>query len=265
MSFVPGAADPSSTGVARRLVPLLLALVAVASNAAAAHAQAADSTEWKSEGRGFFQAGSLFLDTDALNAELAGAGLPGLDGTSFTIGGGGYGTVESFLIGLEGHAILGSTETSGDGAFQTSLGGGYGLFRLGYLAVDGDALDVYPTLGVGGGQVNVKIRERSAPTFDDVLGDPQRSSSLSSRMLLLDLGVGVDYRIRVDSDDDEFGGLLVGLTGGYTFAPGSPSWRLDGINGVAGGPELLIQGFYLRASIGGWGGERGGGEGNDEM
>jgi len=26
------------------------------------------------------------------------------------------------------------------------------------------------------------------------------------------------------------------------------------INGVAGGPDLRLQGFYLRISLGGWGG-----------
>lgn len=216
-------------------------------------AQERDAPARASEGRGFFQAGYLNLDVDGLNQSLVTAGLPDFDGTALTLGGAGYGARGPVLIGLEGHAILGGKETSTDGSTEVSIGGGYGLFRIGYLVVHEESFDVYPTLGIGGGGISVNIKERSAPLFDDVLADPQRSSSLSSGMFLLDFGLAMDYRIRVESDEDEFGGILIGLQGGYTLAPGSPSWTLDGINSVAGGPELLIQGLYIRLSIGGWG------------
>jgi hypothetical protein len=83
-------------------------------------------------------------------------------------------------------------------------------------------------------------------------------------MFIMDLSVNGDYRFaRRVSDKGGAGGFLVGFQAGYLFAPGSTDWRLDDINGVAGGPDLGVQGFYIRVSLGGWGGgPRGdGGEG----
>ena len=74
-------------------------------------------------------------------------------------------------------------------------------------------------------------------------------------MFLLDLSVGADDRFtRRRNDEGDAGGFLVGLQAGYLLAPGSSSWTLDDINGVAGGPDLGIQGLYIRLSLGGWGG-----------
>jgi hypothetical protein len=53
--------------------------------------------------------------------------------------------------------------------------------------------------------------------------------------------------------DDGVGGVLLGVSLGYTFAPGASKWTLDGINSVAGGPTFQIEGPYVRLSIGGWG------------
>lgn len=212
-------------------------------------------------GGGYFQAGYMMLDLDELNASLQAAGLPALDDGFVTIGGGGFGVVaDRFLLGGEGHALMGSEETTPDGALQVSMGGGYGLFRLGYLAFSRAGFDVWPMIGLGGGGMNLQITERSAPTFEEVLANPLRSSSLSTGSFLLDVSVAAHYRILIEDDDpdpddeDEIGGFLVGLQVGYTLAPGDPSWDLDVINGVAGGPDLRLQGLYVRGSIGGWGG-----------
>ncbi len=242
------------------LVFLLALAASIAITPATATAQ--DPTDPVSaDGWGFFQAGLLALDVDAFNASLVSAGLPELGGSPFTLGGAGYGRRGSVLFGFEGHGILGDTEAAADGSYEVSLSGGYGLFRVGWLAVPGPGFAVYPTVGIGGGSISVNIRERSVPLFDDILTDPGRSSSLSAGMFLLDLGVAAEYRARIeddeeDEDDEGAGGLVFGIQGGYTFAPGSPSWTLDDINRVAGGPELLLQGLYVRASIGFWGGGR---------
>jgi hypothetical protein len=203
-------------------------------------------------GRGFFQVGYQRLDPDGLNSALQDAGLPALDQDYLTLGGVGYGSYGRFLIGGEGHALLGQDATTPDGARQLSQGGGFGLFRIGYLAFSRDNLDVYPLFGVGGGGMSLTIAERSAPTFDEVLSDPERAARLSTGMFLLDLGVGADYRLPLGDDDDD-GGLLIGLHAGYTFAPWTTSWTLDDINSVAGGPPFQIEGLYVRLSLGGWG------------
>jgi hypothetical protein len=179
-----------------------------------------------------------------------------MDRHYLTLGGAGFGTRGRFLIGGEGHALLGASESDAGGAHQLSTGGGFGLFRVGFLAISGDAFDVYPMLGIGGGAMSLKIVERDAPTFGEVLADPERSSSLDTGMFLMDVGLGANYRIVMGERDDGIGGMLLGVSVGYTFAPGDSSWNLDGINSVAGGPTFQIEGPYVRLSIGGWGVEQ---------
>ena len=217
---------------------------------------AQDTDFWAgSSGRGFFQAGLLRLDVDDMNAALAGAGFPTLDRSTVTLGGGGYATRGRFVIGGEGPGLLSDDRPSADGSVQVGVDGGYGLFKVGYLAYSESGLDVYPMVGIGGGGLSVGIVERSAPTFDDVLADPQRSSRLSTGMFLMDLSVAADYRFtKRRSEEGRSGGLMVGLQAGYVFAPGTTNWTLDDINGVAGGPDLGVQGLYIRLSFGGWGG-----------
>lgn len=217
-------------------------------------------------GRGYFSVGYIELDLEELNGDLQGGGLPALDGSFLTLGGGGYGTRGRLLIGGEGHGLLGSDGTTADGSTQVSVGGGYGLFKLGYLAFAQSGLEVFPSIGIGGGGMHVQIVERSAPTFGDIIDDPQRSSKLSAGSFLMDVAGTAHFRFapgeaaEAAEDDDEGdapGGMLVGLQVGYTFAPGSSRWTLDDINNVAGGPTLNMQGFYFRVSVGGWnGGDR---------
>lgn len=101
-------------------------------------------------GMGFFQVGYMGLDLGELNRSLNGAAYPSLDESFLTLGGTGYGFRGRFLIGGEGHAILGRSETTSDGSTRLSAGGGYGFFRVGYRAVAGPRLDVFPSIGIGG-------------------------------------------------------------------------------------------------------------------
>lgn len=203
-------------------------------------------------GRGYFQAGFMMLDLDDLNASLSDAGYPALDDRFLTLGGAGYGSRGRLLIGGEGLGILGQEETTTDGSHNLSVNGGMGLFRLGYLAFTDEGFELFPSLGIGGGGMSLKIAERSSPSFDDVLGDPGRSSTLTTGMLLVDASLGLNYRFVTGSDDGRAHGILLGVEGGYTYSPWDSGWDLDGVNDVAGGPELRIEGFHVRVSIGGW-------------
>ncbi|MQA91757.1 MAG: hypothetical protein GEU90_16305 [Gemmatimonas sp.] len=205
------------------------------------------------EGRGAFEAGFMLLDLDDLNSALGSAGYSSLDDTFLTLGGPLSGTRSKMFLGIEGHGLLTEEESTADGSRQVSLDGGYGLFRLGYLAYSDSGFDVIPAIGVGGGSVRLKIAELVAPSFDDILEDPGRSSTLRMDMFLVDASVGIDYRFVTSRERRRAGGFLAGLRGGYVFAPWSTSWDLEGIASVGGGPDANIQGFYLRASVGGWG------------
>ena len=251
----------SARRTAKLAGPGVLTAAVAALLASAVGAQAQTGEDPVDRGGGYFQVGYMMLDVDDLTGALLGPGYPGLEDSFVTLGGGGFGMKGPFLLGGEGHAVIGSTETTVDGATQVGLGGGYGLFRVGYLAYSMYGLDVFPMIGVGGGGLNLSLIERSAPTFGEVLIDPQRSANLSAGMFLLDASLALHYRPTIpgiqpsEPDEDERpGGLMLGLQAGYTFAPGDTSWRLDGINTVAGGPDMKIQGFYVRLAVGGWGG-----------
>jgi hypothetical protein len=214
----------------------------------------AEATEAEGNaGRGFFQAGYIRLDIDELNDELVLGGLPSMGENYLTLGGAGYGARGRFLIGGEGHALLGGSESAVGGARKLTVSGGYGMFRVGYLVLTRDALDVFPLFGIGGGGMGLKIAERSAPTFDQVINDPETSSTLSTGVFLLDVGAAANYRLTMSERENGVGGLLLGVQVGYSFAPAQSAWNLDGTNDVAGGPDLRIQGPYVRLSIGGWG------------
>lgn len=230
-----------------------LCAAALTGSVCGASAQAPEAASPQAAGRGFFQAGYQRLNLRGLNRDLRAAGLPAMDRHYLTLGGAGLGTRGRFVIGGEGHALLGGNETTPGGARQLSTSGGFGLFRVGFLAISGDAFDLYPMLGIGGGAMSLKIVERDAPTFDEVLTDPERSSSLDTGMFLLDVSLSANYRVVLGEREDGVGGILLGVQAGYTFAPGSSSWKLDGINSVADGPTLQIEGPYIRLSIGGWG------------
>jgi hypothetical protein len=232
-----------------------LALTALIVHSASLRAQA-EPVGRHEGGRGFFKVGALALDLDALNSSLRGAGYPELSSSFLTLGGGGFGGRGRWAFGGEGHGIIGRNRTTDDGAYRVSANGGYGLFRVAYATITRRHVDVYPSIGIGGGGMQLDIRGRSSPSFAEVLADPGRSARLSTGGLIVDVGVSADYRIHVPQPGGEPAGPLVGVSAGWLGSPAVGEWDLDGLNSVAGGPTLRIEGFYARISLGGWGRSR---------
>jgi hypothetical protein len=155
------------------------------------------------------------------------------------------------IIGGEGHLLVGdeSEAAISSGDYKTSLSAAYGFFNVGYLVYSKDDLHVYPLVGLGGGELWLKIGPHS---FDDILENPQRSAELSTGGFLLNLALGADYLWKLKEDEKSEGGLVFGLRVGYTFAPAKGEWTADGID-ISGGPEVGITGPYIRFMIGGGG------------
>ncbi|MGD8319994.1 MAG: hypothetical protein PVJ02_06055 [Gemmatimonadota bacterium] len=204
------------------------------------------------EGFGAFRAGVLHLDLDDVNARLGSAGLPGLDANVPVWGGGGYGRVGDVLLGLELHGGL--DPSAGSRVRRVSLRGGYGLARARYVIPPVGGVTVYPTLGAGAGALWLRIATPGDVTFDHVLRDPAQSATLSTGVHpVLDVGVGLELRIRTTGGDAHAAGILLGVEAGYMLAPARASWTLGGLSDATGGPDLGIEGFYLWFSLGGWG------------
>ncbi|MFB6273995.1 MAG: hypothetical protein ABEL51_13985 [Salinibacter sp.] len=199
-------------------------------------------------GAGFFSIGVQFADLAALNNRLSSKGYPTFSSEMVSIGGGGYTVLNRFLIGGQGHGLI--TGEQGYNGRDVSVGGGYGLFTLGYLFRPTSNLHVYPQVGLGGGGVRLEIGSRGdAENFDDVLNDPNRSASVGRASLLVSLGGGLEYQF---GGPEEHGGLRLGLRAGYLVSALNSDWQINTTT-LSGGPDATLQGPFIRLTIGGSG------------
>jgi hypothetical protein len=97
-------------------------------------------------GRGFFMVGANTMDIDKLNARLKNNGYQTFSKTGIAFGGGGFGILNRLIIGGEGFGVsLGSKSgTVGADTYKTSLNGGYGLFKIGYVVYKRGGFIFYP-------------------------------------------------------------------------------------------------------------------------
>lgn len=236
----------------RWLTTMVVCATALAAAPAAAQPAPSGSV---SEGRGYLSIGWGTLDLAALNTSLTDRGYPSFPERRLTIGAGGHGIRGRWILGGEGHAFVGKTTDAirtGQN-YETALNGGYGFFNVGYLAMQRGHLHAYPFAGIGGAGAQLRIRESSAPTFDDVLRDPGRSASLTTGGLVLQFGIAVDQlfvlQSRESAAQSSQAGLVFGLRLGYAFMPAQSAWRQNSTR-VASGPDVGIDGPYIRFVVG---------------
>jgi hypothetical protein len=201
-------------------------------------------------GRGYFQVGFHQLDLDGLNQRLMSRGVQGFEDGFVTLGGGGHAEIGRLLLGGEGHALLEHSETSG--AFQRKLSGGLGFFDVGFLLARPERLRAYALVGLGVGGINLRTVERELPSFEEVLDEPRRGSDVASGGFLLQLSLGGDVLMHRTDTPRGARGLSLGARVGYVLAPWISEWQLNGAE-APGGPEVGLDGLYLRFSVGGGG------------
>ena len=220
---------------------------------ATVHAQDADEAASdgapvvEERGTGFFAVGTQLTDLAPLNDRLSGAGYPTFASEMVSLGGGGYGVVANrLMLGGEGHGLL--TADGSRRGRSVSVGGGYGLFNLGYLFRPASGLRAYPLIGLGGGGLQLEIESTgTADNFDAVLDDPNRSASVARASLLVNLGGGLEYQFGTPGEGRT---ARLGLRAGYMISALSSDWQL-GDHSLAGGPDASLQGPFLRLTIGG--------------
>ncbi len=196
-------------------------------------------------GHGYFGIGVQTVEIADLNERLLTLGYPEFDRTMLSIGGGGYGLRgRTLMVGGEGYWL--SSGESTVGGRDVSLSGGYGLFQIGYLYDTGTGLEIFPTAGFGGGGFSLALGPTgTGDDFDSVVNSPNREATLRQGSLLVSVGLGGHYRFGAGS-----GGPTLGLHAGYTFQPYTSNWRLGG-NSLADGPDVGIEGLFVRMTIGG--------------
>ena len=195
-----------------------------------------------SGGGGFFAIGANAPNLGALDDALDAAGYPTFDSEMLAIGGGGYGLVGRVMVGGEGFGLI--APTRGFEGRELSVGGGYGLFTLGYLLTPERRFDAFPVLGIGGGGLSFDIGSEAVDTFDDVLENPSRGASMEQFNLLVQIGAGAEYPLQSD------GGLRIGLRAGYLLTAFSSDWTIND-QSIGGGPDATLGGPFVRLTIGG--------------
>ncbi len=215
------------------------------------YSQENTTEEKENGGMGYAMFGTGTLDIEALNTRLQESGYGSMSDNFTSFGGGGHAIVDRLIIGGEGHALLGKDMSSGE--YKFSMAAGYGFFNVGYIIYRIQDLNIYPLLGIGGGGISLKIAEQgTAPTFNEILENPRKSSELSTSAFLINFAIGADYLLELGKKEKERGGLVFGLRAGYTFALFKDDWYMNE-NQVPGAPELGISGPYIRFMFGGGG------------
>jgi len=200
--------------------------------------------------RGFFMFGERIVDLGNLSSTLERKGYGKVSDKFISLGGGGYGIIGKLIVGGEGHGMIERSVYNGD--FKTSIWGGYGLFDIGYQIYSKNYMNIYPMIGIGGGAINLRIVERTKPSFDEIIENPKRGSELSTDGFLLNFSFTIDNLMKIKEGRKCGGGLAYGIRIGYLLAPFKNDWKIYGTK-VNNGPRAGFQGPYVVILIGGGG------------
>lgn len=206
-----------------------------------------------SGGAGYFIGGYTLHNLNDINSLLADNGQPKLSDATMSLGGGGHFIIKNFVIGGEGHGLIGSNDKNAN--FKTTYGGGYGFFNIGYIPFHTRSAIFYPMLGIGGGGLTVSITDKTKDpsNFNDVIKDPAKESYICTQNFLINFSIGADFFTFSDKEAGSWaGGLLGGLKLGYIWNFESNNWYYNDIK-LSGSPSSGISGPYIRITIGGGG------------
>jgi len=231
------------------MIPLFVAGFLLASSA---YAQEVGVKKYTYGGMGYFQTGYAIFNHGNLNDLLKASGMPELENGSLSFGGGGHSIIHNFIIGGEGHGLVGNT--SENARYAVSQSGGYGFLNLGYLILQKPSFTLYPLLGIGGGGSTVTITDKSnlPGSFNDLLANPKQQSNISKGSFMLNFSIGADYFVAGTKSKNSYGGFMLGLRLGYLLEVNKNKWDIDNQE-LSGGPDAGISGPFVRLTFGGGG------------
>lgn len=202
------------------------------------------------ESQGYMLIGGMSLDMDGLNRSLGAQGFGDLEGETLSIGAGGHVLFGRWVLGAEGFGLFPREAEAAGGDWIARVSGGGGVVNTGYAVLRTRQTSVYPMLGLGAGALTLELSESGTPTFDQVLADPRRGSTLNRVLMIVQPAVGLDHFVPAGEVDGMLAGVLLGVRIGYTFTPLTSDWYLDTAR-LAGSPEQGMEGAFIRIVIGG--------------
>ena len=208
--------------------------------------------------RGGLSVGYSTLDLDQLNLAVAQRGIHFFDERQLSVGLTSRAFLDRWIFGVEGNLLIDGFRHSLENTITTRLSSVLGFLNFGYLLSSQGGLEVYPLVGIGTSRSTVQIYHRLAEDFDEILlgEDAGTGTRFQTSGVLLTFSMAMDQAWTPGEQrrpGQFFGGYFFSLRLGYTVQLGRTTWRLNGLDAVEGGPEMKLDGLFLRASIGGWG------------
>lgn len=204
------------------------------------------------EGWGYVLVGLHNVGLSDLNGPMVSQGYSRFGETFFSLGGGGMVVLGRLILGGEGYALFDRTTTRGP--VKGRLGAGCGFFDLGYLFWQQDQFRAYGLLGLGGGGWTLRLTDSASVPLENVLGNPGRSSTLTTAGFMACLSVGADWTVRLGGGEGGEGGASFGLRAGYNLAPFKSEWKMQDFE-IDPGTKMGLAGPFVRLVVG-FGGRR---------
>lgn len=203
----------------------------------------------------FVSTGAGTFTTVQMNSLLSATGYATVSDDAIGFGGGGFGSFGPLRIGAEHVRLDGGGESTPSG-LRSRIEASYTTVTLGWDLRPRARLSLAPTLGVGRGSFVLTVGDRAggasvgtspAPTFDEVLADPGRSSRIAGGHWLFEPMLAADLLV-VRAAAQRIG-MTIGARVGYRFAPNRPDWEFRG-TAVSGGPVDQARGPIARLTVG---------------
>jgi len=200
-------------------------------------------------GAGFFQLGGAAI-LGIPSSSLLPVGAPTVSENHLCAGGSGYFLLNKWMVGLEGNGGM-AAESRMD---TLGMGRSFGTFQLqgGYAVINNPRLKVFPLLGLGLMQNNLRVRH--------IPGTPLDLSGLTANYALQEiqfqqtnyvasLTLGLDYVLN-RSKENSSGGWMLGVRLQYMAGWPDKNWTVSG-NKLSSAPSASPQMLSLSVLIGG--------------
>lgn len=208
------------------------------------------------EGRPFhvvlLTTGMSMMSVDPINARITPTNFASLSNDAVSYGAAGYVALGRALLGADVQVATFGEEGLNNGRTD-DMSTRQGLATVSYALVATRHVTLFPQLGVGLGQVEVFLRDRSGvsttasqPTFDEIAQAPGAESRMTGHHLLYSFGGGMDYLV---TQRGASRGVVLGVRGGVLASPNRATWTRDG-QAIVAGPDAGATGPYLRVVVG---------------
>lgn len=187
------------------------------------------------------------VGTDNMNTFLHSSGLPTVEEDYLSLGFGGHVIHNRFVLGFE---VVKMFEKEGQTVkeFSTAMGAKYTLLNFGFLAHQKKGLMFYPTIGIGLGEMKLRVTENNIHSFEDFTGS-QRGSESRRLGILFQLSAALDYFHKYKDKKKGRNSIVFGIRAGYIFTPMRFKWKVNYVT-VGDGPNSALNGFYIRLVFG---------------